>query len=138
MCRGAWSCAARSDGPPLAFFPSMRNVVLLGVFASGCLASREPLPIAAGQPSVGIEEGTWFQGEGNAVWLSYPNAALCDEEDWFCMNNPDATMTVVSATCNGCTFVEDPTGKTGLRFVVADAISNVDGPITIDAKLRFD
>jgi hypothetical protein len=115
----------------------MRNVVLLGLFTSGCLASREPV-IAAGQPSVGIEEGTWFQGARNAVWLSYPNAMLCDEEDWSCVNNPDATMTVVSAICNGCTFVEDPTGKTGLSSVEADAIANVDGRITIHAKLRFD
>jgi hypothetical protein len=66
--------------------------------------------------------GTWFQGELNAVRLSYPNAELCDDEgDWSCVNNPDATMTVVSATCNGCTFVEDPTGKSGLNFVLANA-----------------
>lgn len=123
---------------PLLPFAIMRNVLLLGVFASGCLASRGPLPISAGQPSVGIEQVTWIQGNRYAVWLSYPNAALCDDEDWFCVDNADATMTVVSATCSGCTFVEDPTGKTGLRGVVVNAIANADGPISIAAKLQFD
>ncbi len=122
---------------PLLVFPSMRNVVLLGLFTSGCLGPQEPA-IAAGEPSVEITEGTWFQGEPSTVRLSYPNATLCDEEDWSCVNNGDATMTVVSAICHGCTFVEDPTGKTGLGAVEAVAIANVDGPITIDAKLRFD
>ena len=126
----------RRDGPTL-LVSIMRSAVVLGLFAAGCLGPRDP-PISAGQPRVGIEYGTWFQGERNAVWLSYPNAELCGDDDWFCVDNPDTTMTVLSATCTGCTFVEDPTGKTRLSFVSADAIANVDGVIAIDAKLRFD
>ncbi|HET9622349.1 MAG TPA: hypothetical protein VFP84_13345 [Kofleriaceae bacterium] len=115
----------------------MRKVVLLGLFASGCLTLHE-LPISAGNPSIESDRDTWFQGERHEVWLNYPNAELCDKEDWTCKDNLSATMTVMSATCHGCTFVEDPTGKTGLSFVVADAIANIDGPISIEATLRFD
>lgn len=112
----------------------MRNVVLLGLFTSGCMSP----PLAPGEPSVAITAAIWFQGARNAVDLRFPNAELCHFEDWSCVDNRDATMTVVSATCHGCTFVEDPTGKSGFGGVRADAIALVDGPITIDAKLRFD
>lgn len=116
----------------------MRNVGLpglLGLLGVGCLG-RQELPIAPGEASIDIVEGTWFQGARSSVWLSYPNATLCDEEDWSCVD-PETTMTVVSATCNGCTFIEDPTGKIGPGMVAADAIASVDGRITIDATLRF-
>ena len=112
-------------------------MVLLGLFASGCDLGPEVLPIAAGEPAVRIESGTWFQGMPGNAGLTWPNAMLCDEEDWSCAN-PDATMTVLSATCNGCRFVEDPTGKSTSRSVNANAFATVDGPISIDATLRFD
>jgi hypothetical protein len=117
----------------------MRIVVLIGLLASGCTLwqTREP-PIEAGTPDVFIGIGTWFQGEPNELGLDYPNAELCDEEDWSCVNNPAATMTVLSATCHGCTFVDDPTGKSALKGVSATAIATADGPITIEATLQFD
>jgi len=118
----------------------MRKMVLLGLFASGCSLgwSHTITSTAAGEPELGIDSATWFQGVPGHVWLSWPNAELCDEEDWFCRDNLDATMTVLSATCKGCRFVEDPTGRTELRSVYVDAIATVDGPISIVATLRFD
>ena len=118
----------------------MRKMVLVGLFTSGCTLGWDHTitTIAPGEPAVEIESGTWFQGAPGNAWLTWPNAELCDDEDWFCRDNPDATMTVLSAACNGCSFVEDPTGKTGLNSVSADAIATVDGPISIVATLRFD
>lgn len=115
-------------------------MALVGLLASGCGLgwSHTITTTAAGEPALGIEYGTWFQGIPGQALLSWPNAEVCNEDDWFCTDNLDATMSVLSATCNGCRFVTDPTGMTGLGFISANAIATVDGPISIVATLRFD
>jgi hypothetical protein len=114
----------------------MRKLLLLALFVPACATSTPP--IEPGEASVIIQSASWLQGDREAAWLSWPNATVCHFEDWFCMDDEAATVTVLSAECRGCMFVSDPTGKTGWGTVSADAIATADGEIVIAATLRFD
>jgi hypothetical protein len=106
------------------------------VLTSGCLSFHSP-PVQAGSPAI-VLNPLWIQGEPTTLQLRWPNYYQCGHDDWGCKPDSSTTMTVLSATCHGCRFVEDPTGASDLDGVLAFAVATTDGPISVDARLRFD
>ena len=80
---------------------------------------------------------SWIKGEPNLVRLNWPNFYQCGMDDWGCAK-PTTPMTVLAVTCDGCTIVDDPTGRTSHAPVELIAIAEADDRISIDVVLRFD
>jgi hypothetical protein len=114
----------------------MRIIVLgLPLLVAACL-DDPPLPASPGTPFLWMASA-WMKGGQNTVTLGWPNGYRCGVDAWGC-REPKTTMTVLAVACNGCTFVDDPTGKTSDELVDLIAVAEADDQISIDVKLRFD
>src|SRR3954469_14947394 len=112
-----------------------------GVLAAVGLASACPacttVPLSPGQPAVRLSS-KWIQGEPTDVVFTWPNATQCSsDEDWSCLP-PVPPLTILHLACQGCSIVEDPTGTSTPNWALVKAVATTDGPIELDATLRFD
>lgn len=111
------------------------RLALLGTLTAASLASGcRTLPLAPGEPAARLSP-TWIQGEPTQIVFTWPNATQCDDEA--CIP-PVPPLTIVRIACHGCDVIGDPTGTTTPNWSVVTAVATTDGPITIDATLRFD
>jgi hypothetical protein len=96
------------------------------------------VPITPGEPSLTMN-GPWTQGAPRTASLAWPNFYQCGDDDWTCApRSSDTTMTVLSLACQGCNVIDDPTGSSFVNGTDVRAIATTDGPITLDASIRFD
>jgi len=110
---------------------------VLGTLVAACLTSGcRSVPLAPGEPSARLSP-KWIQGDPTEVVFTWPNAMDCGVDDWGCAP-PVPPLTVVQITCHSCDVIDDPTGITTPNWSVMTAVATADGPITIDATLRFD
>lgn len=81
-----------------------------------------------------------FLGEPTHGFMRWLNEYECGRDDWTCRTPPGLTKTVLGLTCHGCDVVVDPTGTTTttLNDTEFTVVATTDGPITIDARMRFD
>lgn len=82
----------------------------------------------------------WIQGRPTHVGFQWPNASICNFDDWFCRWPEGLTTTVIAVTCHGCTVIDDPTGTTAWSMTPRSitAVATTDGAIAVDITLRFD
>jgi hypothetical protein len=108
--------------------------------ASACLAAACPacrtVPLSPGEPAVRLSS-QWIQGEATDVVFTWPNATECEGDDWGCAP-PVPPLTILHVACQGCNIVGDPTGTSTPNWAVVKAVATADGPIGINATLRFD
>lgn len=84
--------------------------------------------------------GSWIQGRPTEVSFEWPNATLCNFDEWFCRWPEDLTTTVMHVSCHGCTLLDDPTGTTAWSMAQRKltAVATTDGTISVEIALRFD
>lgn len=92
------------------------------------------MPLAPGEPAARLSP-IWIQQEPTQIVFTWPNATQCEDES--CIP-PVPPLTIVQIACHGCDIIGDPTGTTTPNWSVVTAVATTDGPITIDATLRFD
>jgi hypothetical protein len=110
------------------------RLALLGTLTASLAVGCRTLPLAPGEPGARLSP-TWIQGEPTQIVFTWPNATQCDDEA--CIP-PVPPLTIVQIACHGCDVIGDPTGTTTPNWSVVTAVATTDGPITIDATLRFD
>jgi hypothetical protein len=116
----------------------MRKLVMAGVLASACGGLEDrTIPVSPGLAEVFIPNSL-FLGEPTHGHMRWPNASSCNFDDWFCRTPPGLTMTVLGLTCHGCNILVDPTGITTLGITDFTVVATTDGPISVEAWMRFD
>jgi len=117
----------------------MWRPILPCLFALGCDSNVETIDASPGRAEISMNN-SWIQGRPTEVSFRWPNASICNFDDWFCRWPDGLTTTVMAVTCHGCTLLEDPTGTTAWSMTPAKltATAITDDAITIDIALRFD
>lgn len=82
----------------------------------------------------------WIQGRPTRVDFQWPNASICNFDDWFCRWPEGLTTTVIAVACHGCSLLDDPTGTTewSMKPRSLTAVATSDGTISVAITLRFD
>lgn len=111
----------------------------VAAMACGPAIDTRYISTVAGTPAVVAPE-MWLQGDVIEVTYRWPNAYYCNFDEWFCENPRGLTTTVLAASCTGCSFVDDPTGRTAPseQRGTFRATTAQDGPVRVELRLRFD
>jgi hypothetical protein len=116
----------------------MRKLVVAVVLASACQGIEgRTISVGPGLAEVFIPNSL-FIGEPVNGHMRWPNASSCNFDEWFCRTPPGLTMTVLGLTCRGCDILVDPTGTTTQGITEFTVVATTDGPISVDAWMRFD
>ena len=108
------------------------RIMMVGLLCvAACVPERMDVPREA--EMFLTPDRTWIQGEPSHVlaWWAYP----CEGTgDWGC---PSSTVSVLDVTCQGCTVIDDPRGKSEANGVAFTAVATTDAAIRIGATLQF-
>jgi hypothetical protein len=113
--------------------------ICIALAAAGlCACFGHEVPVAPGAAELFVY-GPWIQGASSEIHVEWSNFYQCSDEDWTgCRMPPSATMSIVSLHCGGCALLEDPTGAHYVSETNLRATATTDGPVEIEATLRFD